>query len=342
MTFTLLLLVTVLVLFDVFVVRLNMPYQKNFLFVYRRKIWHRYVFVTMLFVYAMFASLHDNRSLFVGVVLLYFVLAALVDALVVKERKRTVLRFANAFVFRMLLGALFAFSAWFFFVAMPFWLFLVCFVSMSALLIVLFDKFHFPFLKKRVRLVPYEHRNEDETIDHPILRNVYMVRFPHLNVGANAMLLGLFSKKHLLVSDALLARLSSLEILAIFVHELGHEKRNHMRTRLLFAMFCAVCSVATGYFFLSVGFGDGLLYYANAFLAFFLVWVVLRTLLFALLRRQEYAADAYAKASGYGRELVMALRRIEKAGKPTRFHPLYAKIHLTHPRGSDRMMRLLE
>ncbi len=342
MAYALFLAVTVLALADAWVVRLNLPFQEKSHKLYHRKIWHRYVFVTMLFVTVLLVEYGVSVQSLVVVVGFYLVAAAAVDALVVKERIRTGIRFFTMLFFRGFFGGFLLFSAWFLFRVMPFWLFFAGLLMIGTTLAVLFDRFHFALLEKRVRLVPYEHRNEDANIDHPVLRNVYMVRFPSMNIGVNAMLLGLYGKKHLLVSDAMLSRLRSEEILAIFVHELGHETRKHMRTRLWFALFGAIMLTAVGYAFLTVGFGSGATLAINAFMAFILAWALLRTLLFWLLHKQEYAADAYAKAMGYGKTLSRALQKIERMSHSTRLHPLYARFHLTHPRSVDRVLRLLE
>jgi STE24 endopeptidase len=163
----------------------------------------------------------------------------------------------------------------------------------------------------------------------------------------NAYFTGVFGKKQIVLFDTLIETMGLRETVAVLAHELGHFKLHHVRwaiarsvamSGLLFlglslflpleAFYAAFAVERTSYGALVV-FG----------LWFGLVGFLTRPLGNALSRRNEFAADAFALRSGASAgELGGALLKLrEKSRLLPLAHPLYSRVHYSHPPLLERL-----
>lgn len=146
---------------------------------------------------------------------------------------------------------------------------------------------------------------------------------------ANAAVMGFGRRRRVVVTETLLRGLTPEQVAAVVAHEVGHVRGRHHELWLL---------------------GQG-----TAGLAFFAVWgafgplswwaltaplwaLALRLPAAALRRRWEYAADAFAAASGHGPALAEALAALERLNG--RDAPLSPSSLDRHPPAAARIARL--
>lgn len=125
------------------------------------------------------------------------------------------------------------------------------------------------------------------------------------NLVANAAIVGLLpSRRDVLLSDSLVAQLEPEELAAVFAHEVGHSRCNHVPTFLAWAMAFMlggnlIADLAGGLFP-----GASLVVLGATFVAWLLAFGWLS-------RRFELQADLFAmRTTGSGRPLIMALEKV--------------------------------
>lgn len=165
---------------------------------------------------------------------------------------------------------------------------------------------------------------------------------------ANAYFTGVGKTKTIVLYDTLLELMTDDEIVAVFAHEMGHNK--HKDTLKLYGInMCSITLyVLIAWFLISKpeiygAFGFSGLNYGYAFilltsvcLGFLSPFVGL--LSSALMRRFEYAADSFAVKNGYGKALISGLKALSRNTfvclSP---HPLVVKLTYGHPTMSQRV-----
>jgi STE24 endopeptidase len=170
----------------------------------------------------------------------------------------------------------------------------------------------------------------------------------------NAYFTGLGAAKRVVFFDTLLARLSPGEIEAVLAHELGHFKHKHVLKRMI--MMFAVSLLAfwlLGWLSQQVGFFVGLgvkpnMSAPNNALALMLFMMSVPVVLFftapimaAFSRKDEFEADAYARAHASGQDLAVALVKLYEDNASTLTpDPLYVRFYYSHPPASERLAAL--
>ncbi len=144
---------------------------------------------------------------------------------------------------------------------------------------------------------------------------------------------------------------SEEEIVSVLAHEIGHEKRNHIKKGLAIS----VAASLLGFWILSLVLTWTPLYQAFGFaqpgyhsllvlLAFFSgpLTFFLEPLFSLRSRRQEYEADRFAvQGVGSAAGMKAALLRLGKDNLSNLSpHPLYSFIHYSHPTLSERLAAL--
>lgn len=166
----------------------------------------------------------------------------------------------------------------------------------------------------------------------------------------NAYFTGLFGQKRIVLFDTLLEAMGTREVVAVLAHELGHFKLRHVRWALVRGV------LGTGLLFFVLGLCLPLTPFYAAFglertshgaLVVFGAWFslagfLLRPLQNALSRRNEFAADRFAVASGAApAELAEALLKLrEKSRILPLSHPLYSRVYHSHPPLLERLAGL--
>lgn len=168
---------------------------------------------------------------------------------------------------------------------------------------------------------------------------------------ANAYFSGFGSTKTIVLYDTLLEQMSADEIVAVFAHEMGHNKHKDNLKMQLMSLVNLVVIVLLVWTLVSVPdiykhFGFDRVNYG---FAFYLLGTVCLSFLSpflglfsaALSRRFEYGADRFAKEKGYGSALVSALKVLARNSficlSP---HPLLVRLTYDHPTVSQRIEEL--
>ncbi len=166
----------------------------------------------------------------------------------------------------------------------------------------------------------------------------------------NAYFTGFGSSKRVVFFDTLLDRLGADEIEAVLAHELGHFRHHHVikRIALLFAISFAGLAllgwlVDQEWFYHSLGVITPS--HHMALLLFLLVspafTFLLRPLLSAYARKNEFEADAYAAAHSSAQHLIIALVKLYRDNASTLTpDPLHSAFYDSHPPASIRISKL--
>ncbi len=168
---------------------------------------------------------------------------------------------------------------------------------------------------------------------------------------ANAFFSGLGSSKTIGLFDTLLEQMTDDEILAIFAHEMGHNKHKDVQKMLIFSCLRMALVVVAAFLLVSFpsiykDFGFSGLNYGMALELLMEVCLSLMSPLVDCIssmfsRRQEYAADRFAKECGYREELIVGLKKLSKS---IMYHlnpdPLLVLITYSHPTLSQRIAAL--
>jgi len=182
-------------------------------------------------------------------------------------------------------------------------------------------------------------------------RGIFVVDSSKRSRHTNAYFTGLGRAKRIVLFDTLVSSHTEEEIVSVLAHEIGHEKRHHVRNGLLLS--AAVSLV--GFWILSLLLHWTPLYEAFGFaqpgypallvlLAFcsppFTFW--LQPLFSLRSRRQEYEADRFAvKGVGSAAGLKSALLRLSRDNLSNLSpHPLYSFFHYSHPTLAERIAAL--
>lgn len=164
----------------------------------------------------------------------------------------------------------------------------------------------------------------------------------------NAYFTGMFGAKRIVLFDTLVDSMSPKEVIAVLAHELGHFKLNHIRWQI-------VRSIAfTGVTFYLLSLALPMLPFYQAFglnqvsnysallvfsLWFGLVDFYLQPLTSYLSRKNEFAADSFAKVTlGSSTDLAAALLKLREKSKSMAItHPLFSKFYHSHPPLMERL-----
>jgi STE24 endopeptidase len=170
----------------------------------------------------------------------------------------------------------------------------------------------------------------------------------------NAYFSGFGPAKRVVFFDTLLAKLNGSEVEAVLAHELGHFKHKHITKRIALAFAMSLAGFALlGWlaqqpaFYLGLGVQPSLSAPndALALLLFMLAGPVFGFFVTPLAshfsRRDEFQADAYARAQASGADLSSALLKLheDNAGTLTP-DPVYARFYYSHPPAAERLAAL--
>lgn len=196
-----------------------------------------------------------------------------------------------------------------------------------------------------------------EHLTHLLLENGCQVRAINVMDGskrsskANAYFSGFGRSKTIVLYDTLLEQLTEDEIVAVFAHEMGHNKhRDTLKMYVMNILNIVICVllawllVSKPEIYYDFGF-DGINYGFACYLLF-TVFISFLSPFFGFFsgvfsRRAEYRADCFAAENGYGDALVSALKKLAKNSylclNP---HPLLVALTSSHPTVSQRIAAL--
>ncbi len=182
-------------------------------------------------------------------------------------------------------------------------------------------------------------------------KGIFVVDSSKRSRHSNAYFTGLGRAKRIVLFDTLVSSNTEEEIVSVLAHEIGHEKRNHIKKGLAISVAMSLL----GFWILSLlihwtplyqAFGFArpgyhsllvLLAFCSGPFTFFL-----QPLFTMRSRRQEYEADRFAvKGVGSAAGLKSALLRLSKDNLSNLSpHPLYSFFHYSHPTLAERIAAL--
>lgn len=168
---------------------------------------------------------------------------------------------------------------------------------------------------------------------------------------ANAYFTGFGKMKTIVLYDTLMEQMTVDEIVAVFAHEMGHNKHkdtlkmqlmNIVNIVIMVLIAWALVSkpeIYADFGFTGLNYGFAFILLSSVCLSFLSPFVGLFTSF--LSRRFEYAADSFAAQNGHGKALISALKVLSRNSfvclSP---HPLLVKLTYDHPTVSQRIEAL--
>jgi STE24 endopeptidase len=182
-------------------------------------------------------------------------------------------------------------------------------------------------------------------------RGIFVVDSSRRSRHSNAYFTGLGRAKRIVLFDTLVSSHTEEEVVSVLAHEIGHEKRNHIKKGLAISTALSLA----GFWILSLlvhwtplyqafGFAQPgyhsllvLLAFCSGPFTFFL-----QPLFTIRSRRQEYEADRFAvQGVGSAAGLKSALLRLSRDNLSNLSpHPLYSFFHYSHPTLAERIAAL--
>jgi len=164
---------------------------------------------------------------------------------------------------------------------------------------------------------------------------------------ANAYFTGLGSTKTIVLYDTLIELMTEDEIVAVFAHEMGHNKnkdtvKGFIQTSISMILMAAVAYLVVSVEGFSTQFGFEGVNYGFAFIVLGILLSLINPLMGLISSRlsckHEYAADKVAVEQGYGEALISALKKLSKDSLVNLSpDPIVVKLTYSHPPMSERI-----
>ena len=226
-----------------------------------------------------------------------------------------------------------------------FWLWL--WIGLS-LLMVLINMFYadiiVPIFNKLTPLEDGELRSKIEKYSNEVgylLKNIYVIDGSKRSTKANAFFSGLGPRKTIALYDTLIERHTVNELVAVLAHEVGHYKKKHIFSGLIFSIM--QIGIITFFFELclslpeisqalggpDVSFHLGIIGFSILFSP---ISILSGIFMNYISRKNEFEADDYAKQTFNGEDLALALKKLSVDSLSNIYpHPLYVFFHYSHP-----------
>jgi STE24 endopeptidase len=229
------------------------------------------------------------------------------------------------------------------------------FTFVSLFMMLFYSNIIVPLFNKQTLLPEGELRSEIELFANRVkfeLKNIYIIDASKRSTKTNAYFTGLGRKKRIVLYDNLIEKHSSKEIVAILAHEIGHYKHKHTlwgalisiaQTGVLLYVFGLFVNVPV--FALALGVDQPSFHISliSFGLLFEPVSMILGFLSSMLSRHFEYQADDFVVEHGLAQDLVHALKKLSADNLSNiNPHPLFVKIHYSHPPLHKRLENLMK
>ncbi len=182
------------------------------------------------------------------------------------------------------------------------------------------------------------------------LRRLFVMDGSKRSSKANAFFSGLGKSKTIVLFDTLIEKLNTQEVVAVLAHEVGHYKRKHTLTFLIFSnvqtfILISLLGALLGYKELATALGSEVQSFHISALAFFLLFTPISTLLGFLsnylTRRNEYDADLFSKNTYEVEPMKSALQKISTDSLANLSpHPWYVAANYSHPTLTQRLANI--
>lgn len=252
-------------------------------------------------------------------------------------------------------GGVLALITWFYqLTTTNFWLYawgLITFITVFMNLF--YSKLIVPIFNKQTPLENGELKNDIENFAKKVgfkLDNVFVIDGSKRSTKANAYFSGFGKQKRVTLYDTLINDLETDEIVAVLAHEIGHYKKKHIIYNLLVSILLTgftlfILSLLVGNLTLSLVLGVPSASFHIGLIAFGVIYSPISEItsffMNVLSRKFEYQADDYAKENFNAKALISALKKLSKNSLSNLTpHPLYVKIHYSHPTLLQRFLNL--
>ncbi|MCP4550451.1 MAG: M48 family metallopeptidase [Bacteroidetes bacterium] len=254
-------------------------------------------------------------------------------------------------------GGLLALTVWIYTITGQ-WFWLICW-GVIGVLTVLMSMFYssmiVPLFNKQSPLSEGELRDEIEVFAKKAgfkLHNIYVIDGSKRSTKANAYFSGFGPKKRIVLFDTLIEEHSIQELVAILAHEIGHYKKKHS----LIGMGTSLAQTGIMLFLLSLFIDNPILSaslgsvnssFHLGVIAFGILYspisLILGLFVNYVMRKNEYAADRYAKSYQLADSLQLALKKLSvNSLSNLRPHHVYVLFYYSHPPLLERLSALKE
>jgi len=186
---------------------------------------------------------------------------------------------------------------------------------------------------------------------HFPLQGVFIMDGSRRSAHSNAYFTGFGNLKRIVLFDTLVESLTTEEIEAVMAHEIGHQKKGHVKKMLTFNLLLVILAFGVAGWlyqqpevFSHLGLGQSSPWALLLFLTLYLgpLNILISYVFYGFSRRFEYEADNYGrKAIGSGEPLIQALIKLTKENASNlNPHPLYSRFFYSHPTLAERMAAL--
>ncbi len=253
----------------------------------------------------------------------------------------------KSWLLAVLIGApILALITWIYYVAGEFfWLYAWGIITLiSVFMNMFYSVLIVPLFNKQKPLEEGKLRSELEIMVEKAgftLSDIYTIDGSKRSTKANAYFAGLGPKKRIVLFDTLINDLEINEITAVLAHEIGHYKKKHSLTMMLYGILQTgimlfIFSILAGNENLTRAMGAEIPSFHISVMAFILIYSpvsrIISLFMNYLSRKHEYEADSFAEETYNGSSLVSALKKLSvKNLSNLNPHPAYVFVHYSHP-----------
>ncbi|PHQ30361.1 M48 family metallopeptidase [Leeuwenhoekiella nanhaiensis] len=243
-------------------------------------------------------------------------------------------------------GGLLALVIWFYQISGDlFWLYAwILFAVFAVVTNMFYARLIVPLFNKQTPLGAGGLRDKIENYANSVgfkLNNIFVIDGSKRSTKANAYFSGFGSEKRITLYDTLINDLEEEEIVAVLAHEVGHYRKNHIVINLVmsllltgFTLWLLGLFVSQEVFSLAIGveqpsFHAGLIAFGILYAP---ISGITGFLMSVLSRKFEYQADDFAKNTYAAQPLITSLKKLSRNSLSNLTpHPLYVKLHYSHP-----------
>ncbi len=179
---------------------------------------------------------------------------------------------------------------------------------------------------------------------------IYTIDGSKRSTKANAYFSGMGHKKRIVLFDTLIEELSTSEIVAVLMHEIGHYRKKHIISSMILSLIQSgvmlfILSLFVSQPVLSQALGVPGTSFHIGLIAFGILYspisVLIGLMMNTLSRKNEYQADNFAARFGMGNALIGALKKLSVNNLSNLTpHPLYVFFYYSHPTLLQRIRNL--
>lgn len=235
-----------------------------------------------------------------------------------------------------------------------FWLYAWALITLFSIFMNLFySELIVPLFNKQIPLEKGSLRDKIEAFSDKTgfkLKNIFVIDGSKRSTKSNAYFSGFGPKKRIVLFDTLLKELEEDEIVAVLAHEIGHYKKKHILVSLIFSVFLTgfmlfLFSLVVNNPAFSQALGAEISSFHFGLIVFGILYSPLSLIIGVITgfisRKNEFAADRFAKDNYNGTSLAEALKKLSIRNLSNMVpHPAYVFFHYSHPPLLSRLKNL--